>query len=99
MARYDTGEFDQQEPPRRNGSKKAVPEEVAEEGPLSVGTIKTLNTERGFGFIKGSSGQEYFFHRSETSGAFDTFQQGDRVSFQPMRSSKGPRAHQIHLED
>lgn len=77
------------------GRPRAVPESITEAGPTTTGKIKTLNMDRGFGFIKDGSGQEYFFHRSETAGAFDTFQVGETVSFSPQASSKGPRAHQV----
>ncbi len=32
------------------------------------GTIKTLVTDRGFAFLRGEDGKEYFFHRSGVDG-------------------------------
>jgi cold shock CspA family protein len=62
-----------------------------------TGTIRTLNADRGFGFIRGEDGNEYFFHRSELRGGlnFEQLRQGQRVSFQPRESDKGPRAADI----
>src|SRR5215218_6395253 len=37
-------------------------------GDNMTGTIKTLRAEKGFGFIKGAAGQEYFFHQSAIYG-------------------------------
>ncbi len=42
------------------------------------GTIKKLVRDRGFGFILGPQGEEYFFHRSGVSGT--AFEHLKRVS-------------------
>ncbi len=61
------------------------------------GTIKKLTADRGFGFIRGEDGNEYFFHRSELRAGlrFDELREGQRVAFQPRQSDKGPRAAEI----
>ena len=61
---------------------------------MRMGTIKTLVAERGFRFIAGDDGKEYFFHRSAVdSRAFDDLRQGDRVEPEPDPvAPKGPRA-------
>jgi len=59
-----------------------------------VGKIKKLIPERGFGFITGEDGTDYFFHRSE-SIAFEDLYEGDQVTFDVdngPRAVKGPRA-------
>jgi cold shock CspA family protein len=33
-------------------------------GEQMTGTIRTLRVDKGFGFIKGEAGQDYFFHQS-----------------------------------
>ena len=50
---------------------------------MTTGTIKKLVSERGFGFIAGADGKEYFFHRNElgTSSDFDRLIGGERVEF------------------
>jgi CspA family cold shock protein len=61
------------------------------------GTIKKLTPDRGFGFIRGEDGNEYFFHRSELSPGlrFDDFREGQRVAFEPRQAEKGPRAGEV----
>jgi CspA family cold shock protein len=46
------------------------------------GTIKRL-TDKGFGFIVASDGNEYFFHQSACSGVpFDELREGQPVTFE-----------------
>jgi cold shock protein len=52
---------------------------------MADGTIKTLVTERGFGFIipEGGGGQDLFFHRTDvTSGSYEALRVGDRVTYE-----------------
>lgn len=79
---------------RSRSARAVVPEDQAEAGPVTRGKIKNLNQDRGFGFIV-AEGKDYFFHRSETGGQYDSLCVGDLVEFRPMASSKGPRAHQV----
>ena len=62
-----------------------------------TGMIKTLRADKGFGFIKGEGGQEYFFHRSAVVGEqIDDLREGDDVTFELGPSGpKGPRAEQV----
>lgn len=56
-----------------------------------------LVTDRGFGFIAGDDGREFFFHMSEVDD-FDSLQVGDTVVFEidaGSRSLKGPRAQRV----
>ena len=41
---------------------------VAAHGESMTGTIRTLRTDRGFGFIKDAGGKEHFFHQSAVQG-------------------------------
>src|SRR6202035_861966 len=57
------------------------------------GTIKRLVMDRGFGFLSGEDGKEYFFHRSSVEGSFEGLQEGQKVSFDVEASApKGRRA-------
>ena len=65
---------------------------------MSSGTIKRIQRDKGFGFIKDSSGQELFFHRSAVQGSFDSLTEGQHVSFDEEQSAKGPRAGNVRPE-
>jgi cold shock CspA family protein len=54
---------------------------------------------RGFGFIDGDDGNEYFFHRSACGSHTDPehLKPGDRVGFTPTESPKGMRAEHVEL--
>ena len=61
------------------------------------GTIKKVQSDRGFGFIAADDGNEYVFHRSglDSSLDFDRLSGGESVTFEIERSDKGPRAGQV----
>lgn len=62
---------------------------------METGRIKKL-TDRGFGFITGSDGEEVFFHRSECQSVeFDSLNEGQEVTFDRERDAKGPRARNV----
>lgn len=63
-----------------------------------TGTIKTLRTEKGFGFIS-SEGKEYFFHHTAVSGGrMEDLREGDSVEFDSgAPGPKGPRAENVRL--
>jgi len=62
-----------------------------------TGTIKTLRPEKGFGFIRGEGGKEYFFHQSAIFGeGIDMLREGDGVEFDlGDGGAKGPRATNV----
>jgi CspA family cold shock protein len=62
---------------------------------MPTGTIKKLVADRGFGFVSGEDGKDYFFHRSGTEVNFDSLQGGEKVSFEIEQSPKGPRARAV----
>jgi len=63
---------------------------------MADGTIKKLVSDRGFGFIAGSDGSEYFFHRDGVEN-FDSLRGGETVTFTVESSPKGPRASQVRV--
>ncbi len=64
---------------------------------MATGTIKRLISERGFGFIAGDDGKEYFFHRDavEQPLAFESLKAGEKVEFDVTSGPKGPRAARV----
>ena len=61
------------------------------------GTIKRL-TDKGFGFIASTDGNEYFFHQSACNGVrFDELREGQSVTFERGQGPKGPRAENVRV--
>ncbi len=62
------------------------------------GTIKRLVSEKGFGFVAASDGNEYFFHQSACGdGQFDQLHEGQAVTFTTGQGPKGPRAENVRV--
>lgn len=83
------------------GQRKRAGDNFAKELATDVaqnGTIKRLVMDRGFGFLSGEDGKEYFFHRSSVEGSFEGLQEGQKVSFDIEPSApKGPRASRVRV--
>ena len=63
-----------------------------------TGTIKKV-TDKGFGFISDTQGQEYFFHQSALQGvSFDELREGQSVEFDVGQGPKGPRAENVRVQ-
>ena len=61
-----------------------------------TGSIKRLVSEKGFGFILASDGNEYFFHQSScTQTPFDDLREGQAVTFERGQGPKGPRGENV----
>ena len=61
------------------------------------GTIKRLISDKGFGFILASDGNEYFFHNSTCQTPFDTLREGQAVTFERGQGPKGPRGEHVKV--
>lgn len=61
-----------------------------------IGKIKTVMTEKGFGFIIGDDLNEYFFHSSSCL-EFSKLKSGKKVEFDPTSSPKGKRAENVSI--
>ena len=66
---------------------------------MLTGNVKKVVSDRGFGFITGDDGHEYFFHRSGVDATldFDRLAGGEHVSFDLEQSEKGPRARAVRM--
>jgi CspA family cold shock protein len=62
------------------------------------GTVKRLVSDKGFGFILATDGQEYFFHRSACD-VFEDLREGEGVSFDVGRGPKGARGENVRRND
>ncbi|MCB0307781.1 MAG: cold shock domain-containing protein [Bdellovibrionales bacterium] len=63
---------------------------------MANGSVKFFNTDKGFGFIKHSGGNDLFFHTSDTDGT--VFQENDQVEFEIGEGKKGPCAKSVRLK-
>jgi len=65
------------------------------------GKIVRLMSDKGYGFIKGDDGKEYFFHRADFQEDFESLcmdvERGQKVDvvFESVPSPKGPRAGEV----
>ena len=62
---------------------------------MTIGKIKTLRADKGFGFIAADSGTEYFFHKSGVAGSMEELSEGESVEFEEGQGPKGPRAENV----
>lgn len=58
------------------------------------GKVKFFNETKGFGFISGDDGKDYFVHTSGLVGA-STLSVGEEVSFELEQGPKGARAVKV----
>ena len=62
------------------------------------GTIKRLVSDKGFGFILTTDGNEYFFHSSACSEThFDELREGQAVTFEGAQGPKGLRGENVRI--
>jgi len=61
------------------------------------GTVKFFNEMRGFGFIAGEDGKEYFVHQSGLKEGV-TLHENDAVTFDVVEGDRGPKAENVELD-
>ena len=60
------------------------------------GTIKCFNGQKGFGFINGEDGKDYFVHFSAIPEDV-RLNEGDKVTFDVVETEKGVQAQNVQL--
>ena len=60
------------------------------------GKVKFFNEMKGFGFISGEDGKEYFVHTTGLNGI--SVREGDSVTFEVEHGDKGPKAVKVSKE-
>jgi CspA family cold shock protein len=60
------------------------------------GTIKWFNGQKGFGFINGEDGKDYFVHFSAIPEDV-RLNEGDKVTFDVVETEKGVQAQNVQL--
>jgi CspA family cold shock protein len=80
------------------GAVRASPQK--EHATVATGTVKKVIADRGFGFITGEDGKDYFFHRDGLAESvdFDRLVGGEKVSFNVESNPRGPRAVDVRTE-
>ncbi len=68
------------------------------EGNRETGTVKWFDTNKGYGFITRSMGDDIFVHfRSIKGNGYRSLYEGQAVDFLVTEGSKGPQAEDIHV--
>ena len=63
---------------------------------MSEGKVKWFNDGKGYGFIEQEGGKDLFVHHSAIQGeGFKSLIEGDRVSFNIGKGTKGPAAENV----
>jgi len=61
------------------------------------GTVKFFNSMKGFGFIAGEDGEEYFVHKTGLKEGV-ALQENDSVTFDVEQGERGPKAVNVAKE-
>lgn len=62
------------------------------------GSCKWFNSEKGYGFILGEDGEEYFVHVSSLPDKTESLMDSQKVTFEPEEGERGKVAKSIILE-
>ena len=60
------------------------------------GTVKWFNADKGFGFIEGEDGEDYFVHHSALDEGTN-LNENDKVTFEPAETDRGKQAQGVKL--
>ena len=62
------------------------------------GFVKSFNPERGYGFISGQDGVQYFVHHTNiVMDGYRELRKGQHVEFETVKSPKGPQAVSLRV--
>ena len=60
------------------------------------GKVKWFNSTKGFGFIEGDDGSDYFVHMTAIKGG-KNLREDDQVTFEPADSDRGKQAKDVEI--
>ena len=60
------------------------------------GTVKNWNPSKGWGFIEGDDGEDYFLHQSKIRSG-QSVSKNSRVKFDVSQGQRGPEAENVTL--
>ena len=58
-----------------------------------IGTVKFYNESKGYGFIQGEDGLDYFVHASDLDG--EVLREREEVEFTPTSNERGNKATRV----
>ncbi len=61
------------------------------------GKVKWFNDMKGYGFIEGDDGKDYFVHESAIKDRLRV-RENDPVSFDPVQGDRGPKAENVAVK-
>lgn len=62
------------------------------------GTVKWFNERKGYGFVEGEDGQDYFVHHTSLAKGV-VVRDNDKVSFDPAEGDRGKQAQNVTLRE
>jgi len=80
--------------PQRSEEKSRRPRASGHPGERGQGVVRSINIERGFGFIETASG-DIFFHKSNVREGFESLDVGSRVAFVFGEGDRGAKAEDV----
>ena len=67
---------------------------------MSVGKVKWVNSEKGFGFITNDEGKDIFVHFSAIQAeGFKTLEEGQTVDYEVVETDRGPQAKNVVVKE
>ena len=83
---------------KSTSKKSAPPKSTTVQGEREDGTVKWFDSNKGYGFITRSMGEDIFVHfRSIRGSGYRSLHEGQAVEFIVTDGDKGPQAEDIHV--
>jgi len=82
--------------PGPTNSSQVRPGQEGRGSPVTTGTVKWFNPQKGYGFISQENGPDVFVHHSAIQGeGYKSLQESQKVEFDVTEGPKGPQAANV----